>query len=86
METITTTRFIDCGNCGKSVDKCYTDSHFTDKKVCYDCVLGANNNRFPMGKGAYLPCQLCVEPNIHWYHRSTCATRQNDCGGHSGSA
>lgn len=81
METITIARTIECSNCNKKVDKYYTDTHFTDK-VCYECVLSNNNNIFPLGKGVYLPCDKCAEPNIRWYMRRgfNC---QTDCGNHT---
>lgn len=81
METITTTRFTNCTNCGKCVNKYYRDIKFVNI-VCLDCLVAAYYGRFPAGKGVYVPCSICMEPRIYWYHIATFGKRNIDCGGH----
>lgn len=72
--------FVVCSNCNNDTNRYYFEPGFKDK-ICKDCLIKTNNG-FPDGKGVFLPCHLCKEPNIFWYYKTTYGIIQKDCGGH----
>jgi hypothetical protein len=81
MDIITPKPYIECSNCRKQTNCFYLDLNFKNK-VCLECLVEKYNGSFPVGKGVHLPCKLCTEPNIRWYHRQTYGKVKKNCGNH----
>lgn len=82
MELITNIPFINCTKCKEKTNAYYLDI-CVEGKICIKCLVNKHGN-FPKGKGVHIPCELCTEPNIHWFYRPTYGKTSNksDCGNH----
>ena len=73
---ITESYFTNCSKCKKQITRYY------DNRICQSCLVG-NRGSFPKGKGCYVPCKICVEPNIKWFYRALYGKIPKGCSQHN---
>ena len=80
MEIVTEIPHTNCTSCKKLINIYYYENY--KDRICVNCLIKVNKNRYPTGICCYKPCNLCQSPHINWFCEETYGDIKSDCGKH----